>query len=90
MYKSFLFAAAFSVCSLAAFAAPSFGDQSGALMASSDGIELGTTHDLDAKYPVNPETGKRPGIIDWEGMGRDISRHPDGAHHDPAMCGICK
>lgn len=90
IYKSFLFAAAFSVCSLAVFAAPAFADASGALIAGSDGIDLGATHGLDAKYPVNPETGMRLGLIDWEGMGRDISRHPDGAYHDPAMCGMCK
>ncbi len=90
MYKSLIFAAALSVCSLAAFATPSFAENTGALMASSDGINLGTTRDLDAKYPVNPETGKRPGIIDWEGMGRDASQHPDGPRHDFATCGICK
>lgn len=78
------------MCSLAAFAAPAFADASGALMAGSDGIDLGAAHGLDAKYPVILETSIRPGIIDWEGMGRDISRHPEGAYHDPAMCGICK
>ena len=90
MYKTLFAVAAFSLCSLASFSTPSFADQSGALMASSDGVNLGATKDLDSKYPVNPETGNRAGILDWEGMGRDISQHPDGPHHDPVTCGICK
>ena len=90
MYKSFLFAAAVSLGSLTAFATPSFAEQSRALLASSDGISLGTTQDLDSKYPVTPETGKRAGVLDGNGMGRDTSQQPDGPRHDPATCGICK
>ena len=89
MYKSFLFAAALSLGAVMAFAAPSYADLSGALMASSDGSSLGTTGN-DGKYPVNPETGKRNGVLDWNGTGRDTSQHPDGPRHDPATCGICK
>ena len=28
--------------------------------------------------------------IDWEGMGADVSRHPDKPGHDPKNCGICQ
>lgn len=90
MYKSLFAVIALSLCSLVSFSAPSFADQSDILMASNDGVNLGSTKDLDSKYPVNPETGKRAGILDWEGMGLNISQHPDGLHHDPTACGICK
>ena len=29
-------------------------------------------------------------ILDWEGMGADVSRHPDKPGHDPRNCGICQ
>lgn len=42
------------------------------------------------KIPVDPATGKRPGILDWAGSGMDVSQHPDGPGHDPVNCGICR
>lgn len=77
MYKSLFAAVAFSLCSLVSFSAPSFANQSNTLMANNDGVNLGTTKGLDSKYPVNPKTGKRTGIPDWEGTGLNISQHPD-------------
>lgn len=88
MQKSILFTAAMTLCSIVTFSAPSFADNSDALMASSNGIHMGTT-DMDARYPVDPRTGKRPGIIDWNGTGRDISEHSHGERHDAKLCGIC-
>jgi hypothetical protein len=75
------------VLSLSAGAA--FADNTGKLMNSSSGVSLGSTGDM-GKYPIDPQTGKRPGVIDWEGAGKDISQHPDGPHHDFQTCGICK
>lgn len=89
MFKSLLFVAVLSLGAVMTFAAPSHADQSGALLASSDGSSLGSTGP-DSRYPVNPETGKRDGVLDWNGTGRDVSRHPDGPRHDFATCGICK
>ena len=74
---------------LGLFAGPACADETGGLMAGAPGVSLGTTGDTKA-YPVDPRTGKRPGVIDWEGAGKDVSRHPDGPRHDPQTCGICK
>ena len=40
------------------------------------GSTINTSSDTD-KIAPDPKTGKRPGILDWEGMGADVSRHPD-------------
>ena len=41
------------------------------------GSTINTSSDTDKLAP-DPKTGKRPGILDWEGMGADVSRrHPD-------------
>lgn len=40
--------------------------------------------------PVDPATGKRPGILDWAGSGLDTSAHPTGSGHDPLNCNICR
>ena len=50
---------------------------------------INTSSDTD-KIAPDPKTGKRPGILDWEGMGADVSRHPDKPGHDPKNCGICQ
>lgn len=89
MFKFLPFAAVLSLGAVMAFSVPSYADLSGALMASSDGSNLGSTG-TDSRYPANPETGKRDGVLDWNGTGRDVSRHPDGPRHDFATCGICK
>lgn len=88
MHKHFLLAVA--VFSFTIMALPSFSvaEQTGGLMAASHGSTIYTT--LDDKYPVDPVTGKRPGILDWDGMGRDTSQHPDGPLHDSKTCGICR
>ncbi len=85
--KSCMILAGVMVLSLSAGAA--FADNTGKLMNSASGISLGSTGDT-GKYPIDPQTGKRPGVIDWEGAGKDISQHPDGPHHDFQTCGICK
>lgn len=64
-------------------------DNTDKLMAGASWVSLGTTGDTGT-YPVDPQTGKRPGVIDWAGAGKDVSRHPDGPHHDVQTCGICK
>lgn len=51
------------------------------------GSTINTSSDTD-KIAPDPKTGKRPGILDWEGMGADVSRHPDKPGHDPKNCGI--
>ncbi len=89
MFKFLPFAAVLSLGAVMAFSVPSYADLSGALMASSDGSNLGSTG-TGSRYPANPETGKRDGVLDWNGTGRDVSRHPDGPRHDFATCGICK
>ena len=53
------------------------------------GSTINTSSDTD-KIAPDPKTGKRPGILDWEGMGADVSRHPDKPGHDPRNCGICQ
>ena len=45
--------------------------------------------DTDNRAP-DPQTGIRPGILDWEGMGADVPKHPDKPGHDPMNCGICR
>lgn len=88
MKKLNLSAAALTLCSLMALSAPAFADQSDKLMAAALGSFVGTT-DMDAKYPVDSQTGKRRGVIDWNGTGRDISQHPHGERHNAKHCGIC-
>lgn len=51
------------------------------------GSTISTSSDIDKTAP-DPRTGKRPGILDWEGMDADVSRHPDKSGHDPENCGI--
>lgn len=70
------------------FSGPSLADESDEVMASSEGVLLGTT-DMDARYPMDLDSGRRQGVIDWNGTGRDISRHSQEAGHDPKLCGIC-
>ena len=53
------------------------------------GSAINTSSDTD-KIAPDPKTGKRPGILDWEGMGADVSRHPDKPGHYPKNCGICQ
>lgn len=53
------------------------------------GSIINTSSDTDKLAP-DPQTGKRPGILDWEGMGADVSKHPDKPGHDPMNCGICR
>ncbi len=53
------------------------------------GSLINTTSETD-KIAPDPQTGKRPGILDWEGMGLDVSLHPDKPGHDPMNCGICR
>lgn len=53
------------------------------------GSPINTMSDTD-RLPVDPKTGKRPGILDWEGAGLDVSRHPDKPGHDSLKCGICR
>lgn len=86
--KKISLSAALSLCSIMALSAPAFADQSDKLMATAPGSFVGMT-DMDAKYPVDPQTGKRLGVIDWNCTGRDISQHPHGARHDAKLCGIC-
>ncbi len=54
-----------------------------------EGSTVNTSSDTDAIAP-DPKTGKRPGVLDWAGMGKDVSRHPDKPGHDPDNCGICQ
>ncbi len=51
---------------------------------------LVTSGTVTDSIPVDPVTGKRPGILDWAGMGLDTSAHPDGPGHDPMKCNICR
>ena len=44
------------------------------------GSAINTSSDTD-KIAPDPKTGKRPGILDWEGMGADVSSIPTS----PAM-----
>ena len=53
------------------------------------GSIINTSSDTDKLAP-DPQTWKRPGILDWEGMGADVSKHPDKPGHDPMNCGICR
>lgn len=39
---------------------------------------------------LDSQSYTRPGILDWEGMGADVSKHPDKPGHDPMNCGICR
>lgn len=88
MQKTILFTSTVFLCSFICLSTPSFADQSSALITSTPGSFIGTT-DTDARYPVDPQTGKRPGIIDWNGTGQDLSQHPHDARHDSKRCGIC-
>lgn len=87
MQRTILFTAALCLGAFG-FSGPSLANESDRLMESSEGIFLGTT-DMDARYPVELESGRRQGVIDWNGTGRDISRHSQGKGHDPKLCGIC-
>ena len=53
------------------------------------GSLINTSSDTDRLAP-DPQTDERPGVLDWAGMGPDVSRHPDKPGHDPMNCGICR
>ena len=53
------------------------------------GSIINTSSDTDKLAP-DPRTGKRPGILDWEGMGAAVSKAPDIPGHDPMNCGTCR
>lgn len=85
---SFLFVATLVFVSSIGFSASFLADPSDTLLTASAGIDRGTT-DSDVRHPRDPDAGNRPDILDWNGAGRDFSRHRQGAGHEAKLCGIC-
>lgn len=86
--KSYFCTAVLSVCAIMTFAASSVAEQTSPWNSSSN-QPVQKHFSNTFKQSIPSITGKYLTISEWNGMGNDISQHPDGPRHNPVTCGIC-